>query len=824
MTSISPVLNSLDTSEQDILPAQLTKHVQHRRRLSINGLITLPNYSTNNVLVKQNRLENKRIYYKRQRKALLKKRRREQALKDSKRRRSLGELSVQQSRRSIATNNSHRGDLDRQSILSSLLEHSRNTSDLEDDDQIHLPDSSDDENQNNEDDNNDNDDSYNHTNYINNGVYEDDEALEDGDDYVDDIRDNLSLARSISLPSVQERDELIESDNDQVGMKWLLSEHSKRYSVNNKNYNSIEDDSHSQRGDGEHILKGSNNYLEEDGDDGYGYDDDDDDVSLKVPNYNQYDHHLLTNKTTKNKNEGILSYHDFIKLIQNKQIQHSKNLPKKPHLKTTLTKEIQQTLKYSTPLILTFLLEQVFNIVSSLTVGHLGAKQLSAVAICNITINIILAFFEAICTSYLDVLMPQAYGSGNYTAVGLHLQRSILFSMFFYILILAGVLYNVEALIKFIVPDNELELVGLATSFMKILIWGTPGFILFENLKRYVQAMGKYDVGLYVLIICFPINIALSYMLVWNETVGIGFLGAAVAIVINFYLMFALTLLYILYYTDSKCWGGFSKKAFNNWWDLFKLVLPGIVMLEAEDLSYELLTLIASYLGSDYLAAQSSISIITILFFNISFGVSVVVCNRLSNYIGVKNIHNADICIKASYMIGIGLGLFVFTSLSLFRYPISKLFTKDEKVVSIIVQALPIVGFIEIFDSLNCLLNACLRASARQFIGSVINLSFYYLLGIPMALFLSKYMGYNVNGLWLGIGSGMFMICITTTFYALFPDWDKVLEHFEMLKDVEEEESEDEDEFEIDDEEEDDDEDDDEDVQRENENQMLLRV
>lgn len=786
MASLSPILNSFENNGDTILSAQITKK-QHKRRLSMTGLINLPNYNANNLLIKKNRLENKRIYYKRQRKALIRKQKKLQQLKDSKRRRSLGELSTHLSQRS----NESANDLDRESVIASLLDQSRNNSDDDENSEVDL----------------DDEDGYNDYDYINNGNYEDDGAEEDDDDE----RDNLSLARSISLPSVAERGDLIESDNDQVGMKWLLSEHSKRYAVNSKQYNSIESNPSATKESNEEVNEEEN------------YDDDDDDMSLKIPNYNKFDHHLLTSKTTKNKNEGILSYHDFIKLIQAKQIQHSKDLPKTPHLKTTIAKEVQQTLKYSTPLILTFLLEQVFNIVSSLTVGRLGAKQLSAVAICNITINIVLAFFEAICASYLDVLMPQAYGSGNYAAVGLHLQRSILFSMFFYVLILCGVLYNVEALIKFIVPDDELELVGLASSFMKVLIWGTPGFIMFENLKRYLQAMGKYDIGLYVLIICFPINISLSYLLVWSKALGIGFLGAGVAIVINFYLMFALTLAYIYFYTDRKCWSGFTAKAFDNWWDLFKLVLPGIVMLEAEDLSYELLTLIASYLGTDYLAAQSSISIITILFFNISFGVSVVFCNRLSNYIGVKNIYNADICVKASYLIGIGLGLFVFVCLSVFRYPIAKMFTKDEKVISIIVKALPIVGFIEIFDSLNCILNACLRASARQFVGSVINLSFYYLVGIPLALFLSKYMGYNVNGLWLGLGCGMMLICITTTFYALFPDWDKVLEHFEMLKEVEEEESDDEDENEIDDD--DDDEEEDDDVEDyENERQMLLSV
>jgi len=230
-------------------------------------------------------------------------------------------------------------------------------------------------------------------------------------------------------------------------------------------------------------------------------------------------------------------------------------------------------------------------------------------------------------------------------------------------------------------------------------------------------------------------------------------------------------------------------------------------MVEAEDLSYELLTLIASYLGTEYLAAQSAISIITVLFFNIGFGISVVVSNRLSNYIGVKNIHNAALCVKASTIIAFGLGLFVWMSLSLFRYPIAKMFTNDTVVLDLIVETLPVVGFIEIFDCMNCILNSCLRASAKQFIGSVINLSIYYLVGVPLAIFFSMYMEYNVIGIWTGIGTGMGLITVSCLLVNVFTDWDKVLEHFEMLKEVEEEESDEEDEEEYDDGEDDDDDD-----------------
>lgn len=788
MTSLSPIFNSIQANTDDIIPAQIPSK-QNKRRVSITGLLNLPNLNANNVLIKKNRIENKRIYYKRQRKILLKRVQKQQLLEDKKRRKSFDNVSLQHSNTELdgQVGHSRKG-----STVNSII--SRTFSVNRDDDEVESDNESDMNSIR----------GYNDYDYINNGSYHDnrnndpaqghtandDNALEDDDS--GEFEENMSLTRSISLPSVHERDELIESDNEQVGMKWLLAEHSKRLLQKQNAANSYGS-----------IASPQNANMSND--------EDYDDVSLKVPNYNKFDHHLLTGQLTSDKNNGILSYHDFIRLIQLKSFQHTRNLSKKPYVNTTITKEILQILKFSTPLVLTFLLEQVFNIISSLTVGHLGARELSAVAISNITYNIIIAFFEAICTSYLDILMPQAYASGNYKSVGLHLQRSLFFSLFLFAWVFIFVQWKIAYVIEFIVPEDERELVGLAASYMKVLIWGTPGFILFENLKRYVQAMGKYEIGLYVLILCFPINVIMSYLLVWNETIGIGFLGAAVAIVINFYLMFFLLLIYILKYTNRKCWGGFTKKSLHNWLDLFKLVLPGIIMVEAEDLSYELLTLIASYLGTKYLAAQSAISIITVLFFNIGFGISVVVSNRLSNYIGVKNIHNAALTVKASVLIALGLGFFIWTSLSLFRYPIAKMFTNDNEVLELITDTLPVVGFIEIFDCMNCILNSCLRASAKQFIGSIINLSIYYLVGIPLAIFLSMYMEYKVIGIWVGIGTGMALITCSCLLVCFFTDWNKVLEHFEMLKEVEEEESDEEDEEEYDDG--DDDEDDDEEEQ-----------
>lgn len=136
--------------------------------------------------------------------------------------------------------------------------------------------------------------------------------------------------------------------------------------------------------------------------------------------------------------------------------------------------------------------------------------------------------------------------------------------------------------------------------------------------------------------ICAPLNVLVSYTLVWNKYIGVGFIGAAIAVVLNFWLMFFLLLFYALYIDGRKCWGGFSRKAFTHWNDLGHLAFSGIIMLEAEELSYELLTLFSAYYGVSYLAAQSAVSTMAALLYMIPFAIGISTSTRIANFIGAK--------------------------------------------------------------------------------------------------------------------------------------------------------------------------------------------
>ncbi|KAH3899441.1 uncharacterized protein SCODWIG_01381 [Saccharomycodes ludwigii] len=635
------------------------------------------------------------------------------------------------------------------------------------------------------------------------GANEDDENNELGS----------QLSRTISLPSrVSETSDAVEPDVD-----WILREHERRYSITNNDVESaiLEEEEERDEDDERRGRRGIRTGAMLDADD---------DV---ISNYESFMRRVKKNEA----NENALNKTLNDELINKNTIEEDGFLLKDDEESEDFANEVvtyksesKILVAYSIPLIFTFFFEQIFSVVCSVAVGHLGKSELAAVSLASMTTNITLAVFEGIATS-LDTLCPQAYGSGNYKGVGIHLQRCVAFSLVIFIPF-AFLWYFAEHFLIYLVPKEEKDLIHLTALFLRVVILGAPPYIMFENLKRFLQAQGIFDAGIYVLIICCPLNILLSYLLVWNKTIGLGYIGAPIAVVINFWLMFLLLLAYTVNTDAMKCWPGFSKKALTHWRDLSYLAIPGIVMLEAEDLSYEILTLFCSYFGTSYLAAQSAVSTVAVLMYMGSFAVGVASSTRIAHFIGAKRVDSANIASTVAIIASVFVGFINCFVLTFGRKFIAGIFTRDPDVFKLITEVLPLVGVVEIFDSINCIAGSCLRGQGMQFIGSIVNLIVYYLFAIPLGMFLGWVIDLKIFGLWIGIGSGMLLIGLIESYYVLCPNWNSILERAEMLKETEDDDD-DNDDIEMeesDSDSEDEDEDEDENDNLINEHSRLIQV
>lgn len=441
----------------------------------------------------------------------------------------------------------------------------------------------------------------------------------------------------------------------------------------------------------------------------------------------------------------------------------------------TTRSESRFIVRSSIPLIVTFFLQYLISVTSIYAAGRLGPKELAAssLSICTFTITG-LAIYQGMATS-LDSFCSQAYGSGQLHNVGIYFQRCCLMMLTITIFPLSFIWWFSGSILKFLISDSEL--VNMTQTFLRILMLSAPPLFLFEAGKRFLQAQHIFNASTQIILIAAPLNICLNWLLVWNPSTGIGFIGAPIAIVIIYWFIAILLFLYVLLVDGKQCWGGLSlTKATSNWIPLLKLAIPGIIMVEAEYLAFEVLTILSASFGTETLAAQSIASNVGTMAFQFPFAVSVAITTRIGHFVGMKNIKAGKLVIKLSIFTGFIISIMNFSIVFFGRKFWSSFFTNSEEVKSISNKVLVLVALNQISDSMNVLGAGILRGFGRQRIGSILSIVSYYIIALPIGYTLSFVFEMQLYGLWLGLIAGVIFLAISEAICIYNSDWNKILQ------------------------------------------------
>ncbi|TDL19594.1 MOP flippase [Rickenella mellea] len=418
----------------------------------------------------------------------------------------------------------------------------------------------------------------------------------------------------------------------------------------------------------------------------------------------------------------------------------------------------------SIPVILSYILQNSIQTASILITGWLGPDELSAAAF-----SLMLAFVTGWCvalggTTALDTYGSQAFTGGSRASdVSIHFQRCLL--------VLWILLIPVCVLWAFVEPvllalGQEARLSKDVQVFLRVLIFGAPGYIAFESLKKYLQCQGIMRASTYVLLIVSPVNIALNLFLVHHTTLGL--LGSPVAISITYWLAFVLLVLYTCLSKTHKqngTWGGFQPKEvldLGSIWRFLKLALPGILMVGTEWAAFEIVALAAGRLGSLSLAAQSVIMTTDQILNTIPFGIGVAASARVGNLIGARSAIGAKRAGHAAAFLSIVVGFIVMIAMIATKDVFGYLFSEDVNVVRLVSEVMPYVASFQVADGLAGSCGGVLRGQGRQHLGAIFNLVAYYVLALPLGITLAFHprTHLGLEGLWLGQVVALFIVGI----------------------------------------------------------------
>jgi len=329
---------------------------------------------------------------------------------------------------------------------------------------------------------------------------------------------------------------------------------------------------------------------------------------------------------------------------------------------------------------------------------------------------------------------------------------------------------------------QEPEVAYLASKYLKYMGFGLPAYCLNAISRRYFQSQGLFTLPTKIIIAVCPINVALNYLLVWGpEPIRLGFIGAPIAVAISFNLIALFSIIMgIIHHRRAKkdpngkvAWHPFGRRTFTSLGILVQLGIAGVGQTASEWWSWELIGLAASLLGPTALATQSVLLVSASTTYQAPFALSVAVAVRIGNLLGEGDARRAKLANNASLLMSLFFSMFSSSLFVLLRNRWAYIFNDDPEVVELVASILPLVALFQIFDGMAGCTSGILRARGKQFLGAMLNLSAYYVLGIPVGIWLAFSLHLGLSGLWIGLTISLIYSAIIGAAVCLRTDWER---------------------------------------------------
>ncbi len=417
---------------------------------------------------------------------------------------------------------------------------------------------------------------------------------------------------------------------------------------------------------------------------------------------------------------------------------------------------LKQTIKLSIPLVISQLTSMMIGVVDVVMSGRLGTIPLAAVsiggAIWAIGVMVVLGVLMA-----TPPLISELDGANERNKIG-PLVRQLMWLALIIGCVFFFAIRNLTPLFKLF--GTRQEVIPYAIEYLQAISWGILSFPFFLVFRYVADGLSHTRMTMYISFLALALNIPLNYVLMFGHfgfpALGVKGCGYASAIVLFIQaLTFGLVMAKHRWFKDLHIFSHIEKIDNKVILRVLMLGLPIGMALLSEGGFFSLVTMLASRLSPEVIAAhQISLNVASVLFM-VPLGISMAITVRVGNALGRGSATDT----RRAGMVGIALifvvQIFLASFIFLFPEMVIGLYTKDKEVVEIALVLILFAAIFQLSDGIQVAAAGALRGIKDTKFLMYGTLIAFWVFGFAASWWFCFEKGMGAAGLWIGLILGL---------------------------------------------------------------------
>lgn len=361
----------------------------------------------------------------------------------------------------------------------------------------------------------------------------------------------------------------------------------------------------------------------------------------------------------------------------------------------TVGNPMNTLLRFSIPLLIGNLAQQMYSTVDSIIVGrYIGDRALSAVGTTMPIINLLLVLFMAVATGG-GIMVAQYFGAKDKASLSRSIGNALTLVIVSSLLIMAAGLPLTDTLLR--LTNTPPETFEMARSYLTVILLGIALFGIYNIVSGILRGLGNSVFPLLTLLLTSLLNVVLDIWFVaglgmgvagaaWATLISVGI--SAVLCIIKLFQMKETVSIHVADFAPDRKYSG----------HLLRLGLPGGITQAVFSLSMVFVQALANSMGYQVVTASTAVMRIDGFAMMPNFTYGMAIATFVGQNIGANRMDRVDQGSKDMARLSIGTSLLLVALLLLLSKYLMVMFTSTPEVIDLGVRAIRIlaVGYVAV--------------------------------------------------------------------------------------------------------------------------------